>query len=59
MLATKPNKTNMQRTCADVPDDTLMTKEKFFAKIDHALQQCEDGHCRELTPEYHKELFGW
>ena len=39
-------------------DDTLMSKEAFFAKIDHSLQQAKDGNVKELTPELREALFG-
>ena len=39
-------------------DDTLMSKEAFFAKIDKALQQAKEGKVKELTPELRKALFG-
>jgi hypothetical protein len=39
-------------------DDSLMTKEEFFAKIDEAMREYERGECEELTPELRKELFG-
>ena len=39
-------------------DDTLMSKEAFFAKIDHSLQQAKDGNVKVLTPELREALFG-
>jgi antitoxin (DNA-binding transcriptional repressor) of toxin-antitoxin stability system len=39
-------------------DDTLMSREEFFAKIDRALEQARQGKTRLLTPELRKELFG-
>jgi len=39
-------------------DDTLMSKEEFFAKIDLAIQESEDGKAVKLTPELRKKLFG-
>jgi len=39
-------------------DDTLMSKEEFFAKIDFAIQESEDGKTVKLTPELRKKLFG-
>ena len=41
-----------------VKDDTLMSKEDFFAKIDRARQEIKDGKGRILTPEYKNFLFG-
>ena len=39
-------------------DDTLMSKEAFFAKIDQSLQQAKNGNVKELTPELREALFG-
>ena len=39
-------------------DDTLMSKEAFFAKIDHSLQQAKEGKVKVLTPELRATLFG-
>ncbi len=39
-------------------DDTLMTEEEFYAKIDNAKQQIKEGNFVEYTPELKKELFG-
>jgi antitoxin (DNA-binding transcriptional repressor) of toxin-antitoxin stability system len=30
-------------------DDTLMTEEEFFAKIDHSLQQAKDGKTTHIS----------
>lgn len=38
-------------------DDTEMTKEEFFAKIDEAKQQAKEGKTHKLTPELKKKLF--
>lgn len=38
-------------------DDTLMSKEEFFAKIDLAIKESEDGKAVKLTPELRKKLF--
>jgi len=38
-------------------DDTLMSKEEFFAKIDLAIQESENGKAVKLTPELRKKLF--
>ena len=38
-------------------DETLMTKEQFYAKIDRAAKQAEAGKKIKLTPEIEKELF--
>lgn len=39
-------------------DDTLMTEEEFYAKIDKSKQQAREGKVHRLTPELEKELFG-
>lgn len=31
-------------------DPTLMTKEEFFARVDEAKKQYEDGQCHEIMP---------
>ena len=38
-------------------DDTKMTKEEFFAKLDKSIQQAKEGKVTVLTPELQKELF--
>jgi len=38
-------------------DDTEMTKEEFFAKIDRAKQQVKEGKVKPLTPELREKLF--
>jgi len=39
-------------------DDTLMSEEALIKKIDRAMQQYEDGKCKELTPKFRQQLFG-
>ncbi|MGC4128456.1 MAG: hypothetical protein QM564_02615 [Bergeyella sp.] len=39
-------------------DDTLMTEEEFYAKIDRAIKDAEEGKVVEYTPEMRKKLFG-
>lgn len=39
-------------------DDTLMSKEEFFAMIDRSLEEVEQGKVTRLTPELREELFG-
>ena len=39
-------------------DDTLMSKEAFFAMIDRSLEEVEQGKVTRLTPELREELFG-
>lgn len=39
-------------------DDTLMSKEEFFAMIDRSLEEVEQGKVIKLTPELREELFG-
>jgi len=38
-------------------DDTLMTEEAFYAKIDQAKKQAKEGKVIEYTPELEKKLF--
>ena len=38
-------------------DETKMSKEEFFAKIDKSIKQAEEGKIHRLTPELKKELF--
>ena len=38
-------------------DETLMTEEEFYAKINRAAKQAEAGKKIKLTPELEKELF--
>ncbi len=38
-------------------DDTEMTKEEFFAKIDRAKQEVKEGKVKPLTPELREKLF--
>ena len=44
-------------TKKEAKDETLMSKEDFFAKIDRSIKQAEEGKVTELTPELKKELF--
>jgi hypothetical protein len=39
-------------------DDTRMSKEELFEKIDRALLQYKEGKYKVLTPELKEELFG-
>jgi len=39
-------------------NDTLLTEEEFFAKIDHSIQQAEEGKVKTLTKEKQKEFLG-
>lgn len=39
-------------------DDTLMSKEEFFAMIDRSLEEVEQGKVTRLTPELREKLFG-
>lgn len=39
-------------------DDTLMTEEEFYAKIDWAKQQAREGKVQILTKEKQKDLLG-
>lgn len=40
----------LKRLAAQKEDDTLMTKEEFFAKIDRSLQQAREGKVHEMLP---------
>lgn len=39
-------------------DDTLLSKEDFFAKVDKAIEAARQGKVTKLTPELRKQLFG-
>lgn len=39
-------------------DDTLMTEEEFYAKIDEAKQEAREGKVVRYTPELRQKLFG-
>jgi len=39
-------------------DDTLFTKEAYYAMLDERIASAERGNVRRLTPEVEKELFG-
>lgn len=39
-------------------DDTLMTKEEYFAMLDKRIKSARQGHVTTLTPELQKQLFG-
>lgn len=38
-------------------DETKLSKEEFYAKIDKSIKQAADGKVHKLTPELKKELF--
>lgn len=40
----------LKKLAAQKEDDTLMTKEEFFAKIDRSLQQAREGKVYEMLP---------
>lgn len=40
----------LKKLAAQEEDDTLMTKEEFFAKIDESLQQAREGKVHEMLP---------
>lgn len=40
----------LKKLAAQEKDDTLMTKEEFFAKIDESLQQAREGKVHEMLP---------
>lgn len=39
-------------------DDTLMSEEEFYTKIDRAKQQAREGKVKVMTKEKQKELLG-
>jgi len=39
-------------------DDTLMSKDRFMAKINQSRKQHENGNYKTLTPELRKQLLG-
>lgn len=39
-------------------DETLMTEEEFYAKIDRSIKQAEEGKVKTLTKEEQKEFLG-
>lgn len=40
-------------------DDSIMTKEEFYNKIDLSLTQADEGNVKELTQEYQSELLNF
>ncbi len=40
----------LKKLAAQEEDDTLMTKEEFFAKIDESIQQAREGKVHEMLP---------
>ena len=40
----------LKKLAAQEKDETLMTKEEFFAKIDESLQQAREGNVHEMLP---------
>ncbi|MBQ7870419.1 MAG: hypothetical protein IJ355_08855 [Prevotella sp.] len=40
----------LKKLAAQKEDDTLMTKEEYFAKIDESLQQAREGKVHEMLP---------
>ena len=54
----KRGKNKSYKIVPTVEDDTLMSEDEFFAKIDRALKEAEEGKVKRLTPEYRKFLFG-
>ena len=52
-----PNITLPKKAKTKVVDDSLMTKEEYFAMIDKAKQRVSEGKVYKLTAELEKELF--
>lgn len=40
----------LKKLAAQKEDDTLLTKEEYFAKIDESLQQAREGKVHEMLP---------
>ncbi len=40
----------LKKLATQEKDETLMTKEEFFAKIDESLQQAREGKVHEMLP---------
>ena len=49
--------TYLKKMAQKKKDETLMTKEEYFAKIDRALQQAERGEGREFSSK--EEMNAW
>lgn len=47
----------LKKLAAQKEDDTLMTKEEFFAKIDESLQQAREG--KVVTFDNIKDMDAW
>jgi hypothetical protein len=64
MLATKKQANTDRRYCTapvvigKIDSEAPMSKEEYFAKLDRSIQQYEEGHCTELTPQLQKQLLG-
>lgn len=41
----------LKKLATQEKDETLMTKEEFFAKIDESLQQAREGKVHEMLPD--------
>lgn len=39
-------------------DDSLMSKDEFYAKLERSLQQIKEGDTVKLTPKLRAKLFG-
>ncbi|MBQ3618481.1 MAG: prevent-host-death protein [Bacteroidales bacterium] len=49
--------TYLKKIAQKKKDETLMTKEEYFAKIDRAMQQAERGEGREFSSK--EEMNAW
>lgn len=49
--------TYLKKMAQKKKDETLMTKEEYFAKIDRAMQQAERGEGREFSSK--EEMNAW
>lgn len=41
-----------------INDESLLSKDEFYSKIDKSIEQAEKGKLRTLTPEEQKEFLG-
>ena len=39
-------------------NETLLTQDEFYSKIDKSIEQAEQGNLKTLTPEKQKEFLG-
>jgi glutaredoxin len=49
---------NVQFKTRKITDNTLLTEDEFYAKIDKSVQQAENGESKLLSEERQKEFLG-